>query len=44
VKELKKYYNIPNSRILGHGQVKGASTECPGKRFPWSEFRRRLTP
>lgn len=42
VNRLKEYYNIPDSRILGHDQVKGASTECPGTRFPWSEFRRRL--
>ena len=44
VNELKKYYNVSDSYILGHGQVKGSSTECPGKRFPWNEFRRRLTP
>lgn len=44
VNKLKDYYDIPNSRILGHGQVRGASTECPGTRFPWSEFRRRLNP
>jgi len=44
VNELKKRYHISNSRILGHGQVKGAITECPGKRFPWPEFRRRLNP
>ena len=39
---LRKYYNIPKSRILGHGQVSGAKTECPGKLFPWKEFRSRL--
>ncbi|MBU1061464.1 MAG: N-acetylmuramoyl-L-alanine amidase [Candidatus Omnitrophica bacterium] len=44
VNELKKYYHIPNSHILGHGQVKGANTDCPGKRFPWSTFRSRLDP
>lgn len=38
---LKKYYNIPDSHILGHGQVKGAKTDCPGKNFPWSDFRSR---
>jgi len=42
VKVLKDYYNIPTSHILGHGQVKGAVTECPGKYFPWGEFYRRL--
>lgn len=44
VNHLKDYYNIPDSRILGHGQVKGARTECPGKKFPWEEFRSRLEP
>ncbi len=39
---LKKYYNIPDSHILGHGQVNGAKTDCPGKNFPWAEFRSRL--
>lgn len=38
VKELKRYYKIPSSNIMGHGQVPGAATECPGKKFPWSEF------
>lgn len=44
VNQLKDYYNISNSRILGHGQVKDAQTECPGTKFPWPEFRRRLNP
>lgn len=43
VKELKRYYKISLSNIIGHGQVYGASTECPGTRFPWYEFRRRLS-
>lgn len=42
VNTLRKYYKVPISNILGHGQVKGAKTECPGKLFPWSEFKRRL--
>ena len=42
VKTLKKYYKIPDSRILGHGQVPGARTECPGNYFPWAEFKSRL--
>jgi len=44
VRELKKYYSIPDSHILGHGEVSGASTECPGERFPWAEFRLNLNP
>ena len=35
---LRKYYHIPLKNIMGHGQVPGAQTECPGKRFPWSRF------
>jgi len=42
VNTLKKYYKIPAGRILGHGQVPGARTECPGNYFPWSEFKSRL--
>lgn len=44
VNTLKDYYQIPDSHILGHGQVKGASTDCPGKEFPWGEFLSRLSP
>lgn len=39
---LRKYYNIPKSRIMGHGMVPGAKTECPGKKFPWNNFMARL--
>jgi len=42
VKTLRKYYKIPLSRILGHSQVRGARTECPGRKFPWREFKNRL--
>jgi len=43
VNKLRKYYRIPMSRIMGHGQVPGARTECPGKNFPWRELKNRLT-
>lgn len=39
---LRDYYNIPDANILGHGMVKGAKTDCPGKIFPWDEFRSKL--
>lgn len=42
VKELQRFYRIPRSRVLGHGQVRGASTECPGTKFPWSAFKKKL--
>ncbi|MFH1877257.1 MAG: N-acetylmuramoyl-L-alanine amidase [Candidatus Omnitrophota bacterium] len=38
VNALSNYYNIPTSHIMGHGQVPGAKTECPGTKFPWAEF------
>ncbi|MCF7916334.1 MAG: N-acetylmuramoyl-L-alanine amidase [Candidatus Omnitrophica bacterium] len=38
VNKLSNYYQIPKSNILGHGQVRGAQTDCPGKKFPWSRF------
>ena len=44
VNVLKEYYDVPDSNILGHGQVSGASTECPGTGFPWRDFRSRLDP
>ncbi|MCK5214453.1 MAG: N-acetylmuramoyl-L-alanine amidase [Candidatus Omnitrophica bacterium] len=42
VNELRDYYNIPQKNIMGHGQVPGAKTECPGKYFPWNKFKRKL--
>ncbi|MCK4993771.1 MAG: N-acetylmuramoyl-L-alanine amidase [Candidatus Omnitrophica bacterium] len=39
---LRKYYKIPKKNILGHGQVQGARTECPGKNFPWNDLWRKL--
>lgn len=39
---LKNFYRIPEQNIVGHRNVPGAATECPGKLFPWSEFKRRL--
>jgi N-acetyl-anhydromuramyl-L-alanine amidase AmpD len=31
---LRKYYHIPSANVLGHCEVPGAKTECPGKFFP----------
>lgn len=38
VKILRNFYRIPLKNIIGHGQVPGANTECPGKKFPWQRF------
>ncbi len=35
VTNLSIKHNIPLANIEGHKNVKGASTECPGKNFPW---------
>jgi N-acetylmuramoyl-L-alanine amidase len=42
VNVLKAYYKIPVSNIMGHRDVPGASTECPGNLFPWQDFIRRV--
>jgi N-acetylmuramoyl-L-alanine amidase len=42
VNKLRRNYNIPLDHVIGHGKVHGASTHCPGKRFPWEEFMDRL--
>lgn len=34
--KLRRTYNIPKDHILGHKQVRGAATNCPGKYFPYS--------
>ncbi len=36
---LHHYYDIPPSHVMGHGQVPGARTDCPGKLFPMDFLR-----
>ncbi len=36
---LRHYYHIPPSHVMGHGQVPGARTDCPGKLFPMNFLR-----
>lgn len=42
VRKLMEFYKIPPSRVLGHGRVEGAATDCPGSRFPWEQFYNRI--
>ena len=42
VRILRNYYKIPVANILGHGQVSGAKTECPGKALPLAELKARV--
>jgi LysM repeat protein len=42
VNRLRTYYAIPRARVIRHRDVAGKATACPGDRFPWATFRRRL--
>jgi LysM repeat protein len=42
VEILCRYYKIPENHIIGHGKVRDADTDCPGKAFPWQQFNNRL--
>jgi N-acetylmuramoyl-L-alanine amidase len=43
LRTLMREYRILPSQVMGHRDVDGANTECPGKRFPWSNLRQCLT-
>ncbi|HEX9779589.1 MAG TPA: N-acetylmuramoyl-L-alanine amidase [bacterium] len=43
VHRLRLTYGIPLSRVISHRDVPGKATACPGDRFPWAEFKRRLS-
>ncbi|MBN1845115.1 MAG: N-acetylmuramoyl-L-alanine amidase [Sedimentisphaerales bacterium] len=42
IRFLQQRYNIPADKILGHGDVPGAQTACPGRLFSWAQLRRQL--
>jgi LysM repeat protein len=42
VRYLRKRYGIPLRNVLGHGEVKGSSTDCPGKNMNMDKFRESL--
>jgi N-acetyl-anhydromuramyl-L-alanine amidase AmpD len=42
IRGLQEQFKIPDDHVLGHGEVIGEFSECPGKEFPWEEFRKRL--
>lgn len=39
VNELRNRYNIPMKFVVGHGRIKGEKSQCPGRRFPWRDFK-----
>jgi N-acetylmuramoyl-L-alanine amidase len=42
IRTLCDYYRIPPGNIMGHREVEGAHTECPGKNFPVATFKQPL--
>jgi N-acetyl-anhydromuramyl-L-alanine amidase AmpD len=42
IRGLQEQFKIPDDNVLGHGEVIGEFSECPGKSFPWDELKRRL--
>jgi N-acetylmuramoyl-L-alanine amidase len=43
LKTLMAYYRIPAGNVIGHRDVEGAATDCPGRRFPWPTVRQALS-
>ncbi|MBN1493580.1 MAG: N-acetylmuramoyl-L-alanine amidase [Candidatus Omnitrophica bacterium] len=43
IRELMKYYHIPAQNVIGHRNVLGANTECPGTKFPWEKFKKQIS-
>ena len=41
-RDIMTRHKIPPFKILGHGEVAGANTACPGKYFDMAAFRKRL--
>jgi LysM repeat protein len=42
LKYLIKEYNVPKQRVIGHRDVRGGDTKCPGKNFSLVELRKKL--
>jgi len=42
VRRLQEQFHIAEDSVLGHGEIIGEYSECPGKEFPWNEFRKQL--
>lgn len=39
ITSLREEHEIPGENILGHKEVRGAATLCPGKKFPEAEIK-----
>jgi N-acetyl-anhydromuramyl-L-alanine amidase AmpD len=42
IRGLQQQFKIPDAHVLGHGEIAGENSECPGKEFPWADLRERL--
>ncbi len=42
IRGLQEQFNIPDDNVLGHGEVIGEFSECPGREFPWEALKKRL--
>lgn len=42
IRGLQHQFKIPDDHVLGHGEVIGEFSECPGKSFPWDDLKKRL--
>lgn len=42
IRGLQEQFHIADDHVLGHGEVVGEFSECPGHDFPWEELHRRL--
>ena len=41
---LQTKFSVPRSRVLGHREMKGSHTRCPGRNFPLRSFRKKVIP
>jgi len=42
VRRLQTQFGIADDHVVGHEDFYGESTQCPGSKFPWDDFRKRL--
>ena len=42
-RNLMDRYSISTDRVYGHGLIPGENTKCPGKHFPFAEFKAAIT-
>jgi N-acetyl-anhydromuramyl-L-alanine amidase AmpD len=43
VRGLQYQFDISDEDVVGHGDIIGEYSECPGQSFPWTRFRQQLS-